>query len=64
MDLEQRIKASIRDVKDYPRPGILFKDITPILAKPWLGEEITEAMVSHIAGTVWRLTSLFDRLLT
>jgi adenine phosphoribosyltransferase len=26
------IKARIRDVADYPRPGIVFKDITPLLA--------------------------------
>jgi adenine phosphoribosyltransferase len=27
-----RLKASIRDVPDFPKPGIVFKDITPILA--------------------------------
>ena len=27
-----RLKASIRDVPDFPQPGIVFKDITPILA--------------------------------
>ena len=30
------IKAAIRDVPDFPKPGILFKDITPILADPAL----------------------------
>jgi adenine phosphoribosyltransferase len=30
--LEQLIKSKIRDVPDYPQPGILFKDITPLLA--------------------------------
>ena len=28
----ERLKANIRDVPDFPKPGILFKDITPILA--------------------------------
>jgi adenine phosphoribosyltransferase len=28
------LKAIIRDVPDFPRPGILFKDITPLLADP------------------------------
>ncbi len=28
----ERLKASIRDVPDFPQPGIVFKDITPILA--------------------------------
>ena len=31
-DLEQLIKSKIRDIPDYPQPGILFKDITPLLA--------------------------------
>lgn len=30
--LEARLKALIRDVPDFPKPGILFKDITPLLA--------------------------------
>lgn len=30
----QRLKSSIRDVPDFPKPGILFKDITPVLADP------------------------------
>lgn len=30
------IKAAIRDVPDFPKPGIVFKDITPILADPKL----------------------------
>jgi adenine phosphoribosyltransferase len=28
------LRQAIRDVPDYPRPGILFKDITPLLAAP------------------------------
>ncbi len=35
MDVET-IKAAIRDVPDFPKPGILFKDITPILSDPAL----------------------------
>lgn len=30
------VRAAIRDVPDFPKPGILFKDITPILAHPTL----------------------------
>ncbi|MBX3355029.1 MAG: adenine phosphoribosyltransferase [Phycisphaeraceae bacterium] len=29
-----RLKHLIRDVPDFPKPGILFKDITPLLADP------------------------------
>jgi adenine phosphoribosyltransferase len=30
------LSAAIRDVPDFPKPGIIFKDITPILADPHL----------------------------
>lgn len=30
----EALRQAIRDVPDYPRPGILFKDITPLLAAP------------------------------
>lgn len=30
------LKDIIRDVKDFPKPGIVFKDITPLLAHPEL----------------------------
>ena len=36
MNAAERIKAAIRDVPDFPKPGILFKDITPILSDPAL----------------------------
>lgn len=28
----QRLRSAVRDVPDFPKPGILFKDITPILS--------------------------------
>jgi adenine phosphoribosyltransferase len=31
-DLDALLRSKIRDVADYPRPGVLFKDITPLLA--------------------------------
>ena len=33
-DPVESLRRAIRDVPDYPRPGILFKDITPLLASP------------------------------
>jgi adenine phosphoribosyltransferase len=32
--LRRLILSRIRDVPDYPQPGVLFKDITPLLADP------------------------------
>jgi adenine phosphoribosyltransferase len=34
LDSEQRLKQLIRDIADFPKPGILFRDITPLLADP------------------------------
>jgi adenine phosphoribosyltransferase len=30
----QRIKDKIRDIPDFPKPGIIFKDITPLVKDP------------------------------
>lgn len=32
----RRLKAAIRDVPDFPKPGIVFKDVTPVLKDPKL----------------------------
>jgi adenine phosphoribosyltransferase len=42
--LEQEIKSVIRDIPDFPKEGILFKDITPVLLNPALCEKITAAL--------------------
>lgn len=38
--LEDKLKAVVRDVPDFPQPGIVFKDITPILKDSELCSEI------------------------
>ena len=43
-DVQRRLQALIRDIPDYPKPGILFKDITPLLAAPDAFAVATEAM--------------------
>ena len=30
----ERLKAKIRDIPDFPEPGIIFRDITPLVADP------------------------------
>jgi adenine phosphoribosyltransferase len=40
--LNEKIRSAIRDIPDFPKPGILFKDITPLLLDPQLCREITE----------------------
>tara|TARA_R110002096_G_scaffold77896_1_gene183105 strand:- start:1462 stop:1983 length:522 start_codon:yes stop_codon:yes gene_type:complete len=43
------LKDLIRDVPDFPKPGILFKDITPLLAHPRGMRACTEALAALIA---------------
>lgn len=49
MQLSEKIRNTIRDVKDYPKPGIIFKDITPVLADPGLRKEIVDALVRQFS---------------
>jgi adenine phosphoribosyltransferase len=48
MQLEAEIKQHIRDIPDFPKPGILFKDITPILQKADLIRKITDEMSNQV----------------
>lgn len=50
--LEEKIKKAIRDVEDFPKPGILFKDITPILLDPVLVGEVVDALAEDVRGKV------------
>ena len=43
--MEQRVKKLIRDVPDFPKPGIIFKDITPLLKD---GPTFS-ALIDHLA---------------
>lgn len=36
MSVEEKLKLIIRDIPDFPKPGIVFKDITPIMQDPAL----------------------------
>lgn len=43
-------RAAIRDVPDFPKPGILFKDITPLLADARLFRDVASALAAPFAG--------------
>lgn len=46
LDLAERLRRTIRDIPDFPKPGILFKDITPVLSEP----SLYAAVVDHLAA--------------
>jgi adenine phosphoribosyltransferase len=45
-DIEALIAEHVRDVPDYPKPGVLFKDITPLLGEPDAFGDVVEAMAA------------------
>ncbi|MFF4546384.1 adenine phosphoribosyltransferase [Streptomyces sp. NPDC001435] len=47
--IEELLLSRIRDVADYPEPGVMFKDITPLLADPAAFTVLTDAL-AEIAG--------------
>ena len=50
MDLQARIRNAVRDIPDFPKPGILFKDITPILADAQLCRDITDSLYDKFSS--------------
>jgi adenine phosphoribosyltransferase len=44
----ERVAALIRDVPDYPTPGVLFRDITPVLADPEAFATVTTELASLV----------------
>jgi adenine phosphoribosyltransferase len=45
-DIDSLITSHIRDVHDYPQPGIVFKDITPLLAEPKVFGAVIDALAA------------------
>jgi adenine phosphoribosyltransferase len=61
VELEQ-IQALIRDVPDFPEPGIVFKDITPVLADPIAYSTIIDLIVVHFGrGNVDKVVGIEAR---
>lgn len=46
--ISSRLKKVIRDVHDFPKPGIIFKDITPILLDPQLTRDLIDEMANNL----------------
>lgn len=46
----KKLRDSVRDVEDFPQPGIVFKDITPVLANPPLLSLAVSGMETLLGG--------------
>lgn len=49
MDLDL-VRSRVRSIPDWPRPGVGFKDITPLLADPVAFSAVVGAMVESLDG--------------
>ena len=49
-DIAELIRSRVRDVADYPQPGVVFKDITPLLADPAALAAVVSALASGYDG--------------
>ncbi|MCW2937665.1 MAG: adenine phosphoribosyltransferase [Actinomycetia bacterium] len=62
MDLQKLILDRIRDVPDYPQPGVMFKDITPLLADHTAFATVVDAIVMHYGrGTIDKIVGIEAR---
>lgn len=59
--LEQRILAMLRDIPDFPEPGVSFKDITPLIADAALFAEVVRAHAQPWEGQVDAVAGLEAR---
>jgi len=53
LNLEKEVlelRSLIRDVPDFPKPGIVFKDITPLLSTPWAFQKVIDYMGDRHVG--------------
>lgn len=51
-ELSERIADRLRDVADFPKPGILFKDITPLLADGAAFDAVVHGLAASARGGV------------
>jgi len=49
MTLARSIKKEVRDIPDFPKPGIIFKDITPLFYNQELCTEIVDGFIQQLA---------------
>ena len=47
-ELSNELLGCLRDVPDFPKPGIIFKDITPLLAAPETLQKVTTEFVRQL----------------
>jgi adenine phosphoribosyltransferase len=56
------LRAAVRDIADFPQPGVVFKDITPLLADPPAFSSVVDAIVvSYGRGVIDKVVGIEAR---
>ncbi len=62
LDLDELMRSRVREVADFPEPGVRFKDITPLLADHVAFAGAVDAIVSHHGrGTIDKVAGIEAR---
>ena len=60
MSRADELKRMVRDVPDFPQPGIIFRDITPLLADSKTFREVIDLMSVHWKGAGTTLVAAIE----
>src|SRR5882724_9791482 len=62
LDLDALLAARVRIIPDYPQPGVVFRDITPLLADHVAFAGAVDAIVAHYGrGTIDKVVGIEAR---
>jgi adenine phosphoribosyltransferase len=49
---DAELRTYVRDIRDFPKPGIVFKDITPLLAAGKALQEVVDRIADRYRGSI------------
>ena len=59
--VEELVRCNLREIPDFPEPGVLFRDITPLLAHGPAFQELINLLAAHYDGTIDAVAGLESR---
>lgn len=59
--LAEVIRTNLREIPDYPEPGVLFRDITPLLAHGPVFADVIKTLADHYRGSIDAVAGLESR---
>ena len=60
-DLTRLVMDNLREIPDFPEPGVLFRDITPLLSNGEAFADLVQGLASHYRGRIDAVAGLESR---